>query len=251
MRLLGLLDRAARLAHVAQPSTLQIGRDIHVGLKDAQLSHRRLAHAARRQVGDATVGEFDARVGDIDVTGEHAKAARRDVGRLGARQRAGEIEVMDHEVEHHVDLGAAPLESGEALGLDEHRAVHARLHRAEGPVIALDMPTLQHEPPLAGERDQLVGLGERGRNRLLDQQVQAVLQAIARDGVVPVGGDGDHRRLCFAEYRAVIAERRSAKRLCAPEVGIDHRGHLDARQTREFLRVVAAHVAGADDGDVQ
>ena len=158
---------------------------------------------------------------------------------------------MDHEIEHHVDFGAAPLETGEPLGLDEHRPVHARLHRAKGAVVALDMPALQDPALPCRHADELVSLGERGRNRLLDQQVQAVLQAIARDGVVPVGRDGDHRRLCFAEYRAVIAERRSAKRLCPREVGIDHRGHLDARQAREFLRVVAAHVAGADDGDVQ
>ena len=140
VRFLGLGDGAARLAHITQLPGLQVGGDVEVGLENAQLPHRRLAHAARGEVRDAAVRELDARVGDVDVARQDAEAAGAHLERLGARQRAGEVEVVDHEVEHDIDLGAARLEAGEPLGLDEHRPVHAREQRAEGTVVALDVP---------------------------------------------------------------------------------------------------------------
>ena len=36
-----------------------------------------------------------------------------------------EVEVVDHEIEDHVDLGAALLEAGEPLGVDVERLLHA------------------------------------------------------------------------------------------------------------------------------
>src|SRR5207244_11117473 len=145
VRLLGLRDRAARLAHEAQLARLEIRGNVEVGLEHAQLAHRRPAYAARRQVGDTAVGELDARVGDVDVARQYAESAGADVDRLGARQRTGQIDVMDHEIEHDVDVRAALLEAGEALRLDARRPVHARHARAERAVVALDVARLQHE----------------------------------------------------------------------------------------------------------
>ena len=50
--------------------------------------------------------------------------------------------------------------------------------------------------------------------------MQAVLQAVARDLVMAIGGNGDDRRVRFAEYRPVVGERGDAKRLRAREIDI-------------------------------
>src|SRR5688572_32821562 len=112
---LGLPDFTALLPYVAQLAGLQVGGGIEAGLEYAELAHHRLAHPACRKIGDAAIGELDARGGDVDVAGEHAKAARADAAHFGARERQREVEVMDHEVEDHVDLGATLLEAGEAF----------------------------------------------------------------------------------------------------------------------------------------
>ncbi len=76
-----------------------------------------------------TVGELDARVGDVDGVRQHAKAAGAHLlhRRLGERQH--EIEVVDHQVEHHVDIRAARLEGRQPLDVDEERLAALRGER--------------------------------------------------------------------------------------------------------------------------
>ena len=242
---LGLPDFAALLPHVAQLAGLQVGGGVEAGLEHAELAHHRLAHAARREVGDAAVGELDARGGDVDVAGQHAEAAGADAADLGARERQREVEVMDHEIEDHVDLRAALLEAGEALGVDVQRAVDALRQRLEGFAVALHMADLQHGFLLRRQVHQVVGFGERGGERLLDQHVQPALEEGARHFVVQVRRHGNHRGVDVAQDLSEIGNRR------ARGIGIDHRGELHAGQTREFLGVEAPHVTGADDSEPQ
>jgi hypothetical protein len=152
---------------------------------------------------------------------------------------------MDHEVEDHVDLGAALLETGEALGVDVQRAVHAFGERFEGVAVALHVPHLQHGVFLRRQIDQVVGLGQRRGERLFHQYVHAFFKARARHFVMQVGRHGDHRRLDVAEDLPEIRNFRPRR------IAIHHRGNLDARQAREFLGVKATHVAGTDNGEFQ
>ena len=162
---------------------------------------------------------------------------------------------MDHEVEHDVHLRAALLEGGEPLALDEERPRHALGERAERLVVALDVSRLEHQLLAFGELDQLVGLGERGGDRLFDQEVQTLLQALSRHRVVAIGRHRDDRRIDLAERLAIVGERSAVELLCerrgARAVSIDHRDKLCATQRSELLRVVAPHVAGTDHGDLQ
>jgi hypothetical protein len=77
--------------------------------------------------------------------------------------------------------------------------------------------------------------------------MQPVLQAIACDLVVPIGGHRDHGCICFAEYRAIVGESGESERLRAREIGVDGSDKLHAGKARQLLRVVAPHVARADD----
>src|SRR2546421_462640 len=79
---------------------------------------------------------------------------------------------------------------------------------------------------------------------------RAVLAAGACYFVVPLGRHRNDGRIRLAEYLAIVAERRAAElageRGGARDVGIDHRGEVDAGDARELLGVVAAHMAGAN-----
>ncbi len=72
-------------------------------------SRRIRSRATREAVAmrDRAVGEFDPRVGQVEVGREHREPGGTHLGRLGA---AGEVqhqvEVVDHQVEHDGDVGA-------------------------------------------------------------------------------------------------------------------------------------------------
>ena len=117
------------------------------------------------------------------------------------------------------------------------------------------MSDLQHQAPLLGERDELVGFSERRRDRLLDEQMQTVFQAVARHAVMAIGRHGDDRGIRLAENLAIVGQRGGAellgerRRACL--IRVDHRGELHAAQRRQLLGVITAHVAGANDRGFQ
>ena len=108
---------AARpLADQRQDLLLQIERQIGVVLEDAHLALGLQADAAGRGIGDAAVREADARVGDVDLVGEHRRADRIDGRDRRADDRLHDIDVVDHQVEHDVHVGAALLDTAPADG---------------------------------------------------------------------------------------------------------------------------------------
>ena len=99
----------------------EVDREVAVALEEADLAHGRRRDATRRQVRDAARGKLDARVGDVDLVGDHRNADRLDALGLLAEQLLQDVEVVDHEVAHHVHVGAALRERAHAVGLDEAR----------------------------------------------------------------------------------------------------------------------------------
>src|SRR4051812_40143521 len=96
------------------------------------------------------------------------------------------------------------------------------------------MSRLQHESLALGELDQLVRFGERGGDRLFDQEMEAVLQALPSYRMVTIGRHGDDGGVRFAEYLTVIGEGLTVEllgqRRRARGVGIHYRGELGAAQ---------------------
>ena len=83
--------------------------------------------------------------------------------------------------------------------------------RQDRGVEALQMPDLEDPPARAREVDQRAGLGEAGRDRLLDQDVQAGLQQPARDRAMLPGRHRDARGLDPSLELGEIAQRRDAE----------------------------------------
>ena len=84
-------------------------------------------------------------------------------GLRAAGQVQHEVEIVDHEVEHDGDVGAAGLERRQPLALDVARAVEIGLGRAERAVVALDVAHLELEAAPRRRGDERVGLGDAWR----------------------------------------------------------------------------------------
>ena len=103
-------------------------------------------------------------------TGTPDRAHRR---RRAADERVHEVDVVDHEVEHDRDVGPARIERRQAVALDEPRRVDVRQRGADRAIEPLDVARLHQRAVRARERQHLVGLVERRRDRLLDQRMDA------------------------------------------------------------------------------
>ena len=73
--------------------------------------------------------------------------------------------------------------------LKEHRSANVLLHGENGGIEALEMPRLQDSLVLGSERDHLVGLGDGGGKRFLNQQVEPGTEQGRGDSMVMDGGD--------------------------------------------------------------
>src|SRR4029453_1122777 len=149
-------------------------------------------------VGDATAGQGQGEVADTGVA--HADG----VGPLGA-DRLGQLALGQQEVEDRQVVGGQVPEDVD-VRLDEAEVDADRvevLQVAQGAVVdklaelthrrgvAVGVVAHQHQALTVGGRDQLLALGHRGRERLLDQDVPAGLQA--GSDAPPVGsGRGGH-----------------------------------------------------------
>jgi hypothetical protein len=86
---------------------------------------------------------------------KHRGADRVDRFDRRTDQALDQVDVVDHQVEHDVDVGAAFLERRQAMRLDELRRAQRARQREDRRVEALEVAHLQHAPGPGGKRDQL------------------------------------------------------------------------------------------------
>ena len=120
--------------------------------------------------------KLDADVGDVNL---RRKDRQPDCthfahGRIGHGQH--DVEIVNHQIEHHIDVERAWREDRKPMRLKEHRASKLRLNCQNRRVEALEMSGLKDSPMLFGDRNQFVGLRGCGRERLFDEQIEAALK---------------------------------------------------------------------------
>ena len=169
-------------------------------------------------------------------------------------ERAHEVDVVDHQVEHDRDVGAARIERRQPVALDEPRVVDVRQRGAHGAIEPLDVAGLQHRARAPRDREQRVGFLDRRRDRLFDQHVQPALERRRGDGVVRRRRHDDAHRVDGVEQRVERRERLDAELRA-------HRARRARRSTRESrsssraghvaqnARVMKAERSGADHSD--
>src|SRR5262249_22754483 len=195
--------------------------------------------------------EAQARVGDVDRVGEDRHADRLDRPECRRHHAEDDVEVVDHEVQDNVDVGAALGERREPVTLDEAGLRDEPVEGEHGRIEALEMPGLQDATAPHRELDERLRLFHRRRERLLDQHVDPRVEEVAGDVVVAVRRDRHARTVDPTDERAMIGERRGAERARdgagAPSVGIDHGDELGAGMRRVLLGMEPAEIADAHD----
>ena len=116
----------------------------------------------------------------------------------------GQVEVVNHQVEHHGDVGAARLKRRQPDAFDERRPVEHAAGGAHRAVESLDVAHGEHDVAARRCGEQVVRLGERHGERLLHQHGDAAVQALDADLVMTRRRHGDGHRL-----DVVAAVRRS------------------------------------------
>ena len=146
------LAPGARLPVAAQPHELaaagrEVEREVAVGLEEPQPAHPLPRDARGGGQRHRPIGELDPGVREVEVGGEHREPRGAHFGGFGAAgEMEHQIEIVDHEIEHDGDVGAPGLEGRQPEALDVPGAVQVGLRRADGPVVALDVPDLELHP---------------------------------------------------------------------------------------------------------
>ena len=230
-----------------------IEREIGVVLEDADLAHLLEADAAGRDVGHAAVFETDARVGDVLALAQHGGADRIDRLDRRAHEMQHDFEIVDHQIEHDADVGAASGIGGEPVRLDEAGRVSFSSSALSAGIEALDVADLQDELLGVGEIDQRLGLLGVVGDRLFDQDVLAQAEKERADFVMRAGRRGDGggidllgQRLRGGEGLHAVALRDLLGHMAVEIVKADE---LDAGQLRINARMFAPDMSDPDHTD--
>ena len=109
-----------------KPQRLQRDRHGYGPCRQGRRCKRQIADlfgrdAAGGQICDAAIGEFEPDVGDIDFRRKNGDAGRADIGQFAAREGEDDVEIVDHQVEHHVHIQAAQREDAHTMDFEEQR----------------------------------------------------------------------------------------------------------------------------------
>src|SRR5262245_2649468 len=183
-----------------------IERVVFVRLKDAEFAQSLAGDAAGGDVGDAAVGEFEAGVGQIDLRRQYRNSDGVEFNDLAFDQAGDDVQFVNHQIHDHVDVEGAWSEDAHPMRLEESGALDARGHGRERGIEPFNVSHLKDQLSRFGRGDHPVGLVQRPRNRLFDQNVDARLQKCAGDFVMVGGRSSDADRFDLVEQFAVVAD---------------------------------------------
>jgi hypothetical protein len=92
------------------------------------------------------------------------------------------LEIVNHQVEHDVDVEAAVWKGAEPMHFDETRMIEQRPDGSDGRVESLCVPDPEHRTGRGGSVDHLLGFPDISRERLLHQHRRAAVQEGHRHG---------------------------------------------------------------------
>lgn len=224
--------------------THEVDGEVAAGLEDADLAVLLERDAAGAEVGHAAVLERDPGVGDVLGLGHHRDADRVDPFDRGVGELEDDADVMDHQVQHDADLGAAGREGGQALRGDVAGVDDGLLQVGHHGIVMLDVPDLHDAVGLGGGLQDLGGLREGDADRLLDEEVDALGQQREGDGGMMVGRNDDADGVAGGRHLVEGGETAATvlgADLGGPRiVGLEDAGQLGAGEGRVDAGVVLA-----------
>src|SRR4029079_16050593 len=94
------------------------------------------------------------------------------------------IEIVDHEIENHIHVGASSAEAAQAVAFDKDRPTDVRTHALHDRIEAFAVSDLKPASALRRKLDQLARLAGSYCDGLFDEDVFAGLQTGFCNGVM-------------------------------------------------------------------
>src|SRR5258705_4482296 len=222
-------------------------------LKKAQLAHALGRYAARGDVGDGTRSEIEARMSDIHLVGQHGYANRFYFRDRRIHERQQDVQVMNHDVIHYVNIQAARREDAEAVNFKVKRMVQRWHHRDDSGIESFQVADLQNPVCTRGCGHKLVGLRERSGHRFFHDDVHSEFEQAATDARVLNCGHGHACGIHASGKRFNVREDFRREFLCdlfgTRDIGIHDADQLRAFQFAIHASMVPAEIACAYYGD--
>lgn len=165
-----------------------------------------------------------------------------------------DFKIMDHEIEHDADIGAAPWIWRKAMGFDKLGAGEFFFERPERWIEAFDVTDLQDGRIAFRHFHQFTGLSGVVRNWLFDERVFASTEKEHPDFMMTHRGSGNADGINFGRHRLKIRERLDVV-LLRNALGHGRVAIIDADksgigQFSANARMFATDVADADNADI-
>jgi hypothetical protein len=173
---------------------------------------------------------------------------------LASDQRQDKVQIVDHQIEDHRDIGATLFERRDTRGFQIERRAEPGFHGTERSGEALQVPHLQHQLGLRRERRQFVGLRKRRGDRLFHQHMPAGTQRLHAERMVHLGRRGNHQCIACAEQCRKIQSGSvgfPAYGLCPLGVGIENASKHRPLGCGNLQRMIAPEVADACNADAK
>ena len=184
---------------------------------------------AGSEIRHASGFKFDAGVGDVHFAGEDGHSHGANFCNRRIYERKHGVEIVNHQVEHHVHIERARIKNAQPVDFEKHWLGDEWDRSLHGGVEAFEMSNLRDSAGGFCQRDQFIGFGQRSRQRLFDEDVNAGLHQSACGRQVMNRGHRHRRRLNFAVGRDQLLDRSESAAVeffgdCigASEVGIHH-----------------------------
>src|SRR5207248_1470323 len=136
---------------------------------------------ACREVGNASVFEFDSGIRDVRLLRQHGNADSTNFANRRGYQAENDVDVMNHEIENDVDVEASRSKCGKPMDLEKLRLRGGLTGCSNDGIEPLHMADLKGALVSAGRIDQRTGLFERRGHRLLDENIDAMLKEVHAD----------------------------------------------------------------------
>src|SRR2546426_12544794 len=121
-------------------------------LKETHLANLFGAHARRGDVGHRARGKFESRICRINLVSQNGNADRVQINyfNLLAYQPLHNVEIMNHEIEHDIDIQRARRKLAHSMNLEIDEIVNVREQRDHRWIEAFQMADLQNSRSFRG-----------------------------------------------------------------------------------------------------